>query len=138
MQTTTLTTPCVEWDGARDNDGYGIARVGDRIVRVHREAFQADQGPLDPETVVMHRCDNPPCYRLDHLQAGTHAENHADMLAKGRWARRETVEQCPAGHPYDEANTRIYRGKRNCRACARPAARRARAELKTRQEGSTS
>ena len=135
MQITTLSTPCVEWDGARDQNGYGIARDGDRTVRVHRAVYEATYGPLDPEAVVMHRCDNPPCYRIDHLQAGSHGENHADMIAKGRWSKRVTVTHCPAGHPYDEANTRWYKGRRNCRACARPAARRARAEAKTRQEG---
>jgi hypothetical protein len=24
---------------------------------------------------------------------------------------------CPQGHPYDEANTRYWRGQRRCRAC---------------------
>lgn len=35
---------------------------------------------------------------------------------------------CPQGHPYDEANTYVRDGRRNCRACskARSAARRAR------------
>lgn len=32
----------------------------------------------------MHLCDNPPCFRYDHLQRGTQQENIADMEAKGR------------------------------------------------------
>lgn len=31
---------------------------------------------------------------------------------------------CPQGHPYDEANTRIYKGRRHCRACTKEAGRR--------------
>jgi len=34
--------------------------------------------------VVMHKCDNPPCFRIDHLRIGTVAENNADRAAKGR------------------------------------------------------
>lgn len=34
--------------------------------------------------VVMHRCDNPPCYRLDHLQLGTVADNNRDTHIKNR------------------------------------------------------
>lgn len=32
----------------------------------------------------MHLCDNPPCYRYDHLRIGTVAENNADRDTKNR------------------------------------------------------
>lgn len=41
-------------------------------------------GPIPEGMVVMHLCDNPPCYRYDHLRIGTTAENNADRDAKGR------------------------------------------------------
>jgi hypothetical protein len=34
--------------------------------------------------VVMHACDNPACYRYDHLRIGTQADNTRDMDSKGR------------------------------------------------------
>ena len=33
---------------------------------------------------VMHSCDNKICCRPSHLTAGTHAENMADLISKGR------------------------------------------------------
>jgi len=41
------------------------------------------------DQVVMHLCDNPPCFRYDHLRVGTTADNTADMLAKDRQVKRQ-------------------------------------------------
>lgn len=129
MITTTLTTPCVEWDGARDDDGYGKVRVEGKVERVHRAVYAADQGPIPEGMVVLHRCDNPPCYRLDHLRLGTHADNVRDKVSKGRQAGPAPKATCPRDHPYDAENTYVDpAGKRHCRACHRQRAREARAQ----------
>ena len=39
------------------------------------------------KTNVLHRCDEPRCVRPAHLFTGTHADNVADKVAKGRQAR---------------------------------------------------
>lgn len=74
---------CVEWTGAVGSDGYGLYAMG----RVHRIVFEALAG-FAPE-VVRHRCDNPRCYRFEHLEPGTHADNVADRVARGRSAAGE-------------------------------------------------
>jgi hypothetical protein len=38
-------------------------------------------------------------------------------VSQGENNSRKT--ECPQGHPYDEENTVVYRGKRSCRTCAR-------------------
>jgi hypothetical protein len=77
---TPLETPCREWLGYRTEKGYGIYKRR----RIHRWVWQQVNGPIPAGMIVMHRCDNPPCYRLDHLRLGTIAENQRDMKAKGR------------------------------------------------------
>jgi hypothetical protein len=40
--------------------------------------------PLGPDECALHRCDNPPCVREDHLFAGSKADNNRDRQAKDR------------------------------------------------------
>lgn len=78
---------CVEWQRARDRDGYGIIQVAGRPQRAHRMAWEVEHGPIPAGLVVMHSCDNPSCVLLEHLSLGTVADNNADRSRKGRTTR---------------------------------------------------
>ena len=121
----TTDTPCREWQGCTDQDGYGSRGHLERFKtqRVHSQIIEmigTDQygNPLEAGEIVMHKCDNPSCYRYDHLVVGTKAENAADSVAKGRHTEAAKTH-CKRDHPFDEANTRHYRGKRICLVCER-------------------
>jgi hypothetical protein len=75
---------CWPWLGARNAQGYGRVSVNRRNRQAHRVAFELAGGTLDRGQVACHRCDNPPCCNPTHVFAGTHGDNSADMVAKGR------------------------------------------------------
>jgi hypothetical protein len=83
--------PCREWPGSRDGDGYGRIRWGrGGYVAVHRLIWIGAHGNV-PEVdgkpgLVLHRCDNPPCFRLDHLYVASHADNMRDRGLAGHAA----------------------------------------------------
>ena len=111
---------CIEWTGATNGCGYGSIQVSGRMVLVHRLAWELVNDPITDGLCVLHRCDNPSCCNVDHLSLGTHADNMADMVTKGRAGRRwgSAVTHCPQGHAYDVTNTYLApSGKRDCRKC---------------------
>lgn len=80
---------CWEWQGARNEDDYGRLRWDGAMQYVHRVVLAEWLGrPLADDELALHSCDNPPCYRPDHLSPGSHEENMADMVAKGRSFKR--------------------------------------------------
>jgi hypothetical protein len=79
------TEGCWLWMAARDKDGYGNVRWRMERERAHRLSWRLTYGNIPDGLWVLHRCDNPPCVRPDHLFLGTAKDNTADMLNKGRY-----------------------------------------------------
>lgn len=79
---------CLIWQGVLDKDGYGYVMVPNLAKRqrkpAHRWVWEMAKGPIPPGKVVRHKCDNPPCFRLTHLELGSVADNNHDALERGR------------------------------------------------------
>lgn len=101
---------CWLWTGARMKNGYGRFGLGDGTTRfAHRVAYELFVGPIPDGLVIDHTCAVKQCVNPAHLEAVTNAENHR------RWTA--TIEYCPRGHAYDEANTLRNGPSRSCRTC---------------------
>lgn len=106
---------CWPWLGSRDDRGYGYVRHEGRPQPAYRVAYELTIGPVPAGLELDHLCRNTSCCNPGHLEAVTHAENVRRGEGGAFW-RAKT--HCPAGHPYDSANTmRWADGGRHCRAC---------------------
>lgn len=92
-------TGCWLWTGTLNTYGYAMFSMRidgrKRYFLGHRAMFQWHRGcDLSTEQVLLHKCDVRPCVNPDHLRLGTHADNVADCIKKGR--RRYHTGETPS------------------------------------------
>src|SRR5712671_3499964 len=80
-----LATGCWNWIGAKAGNGYGVVNWNGDQIYAHRFAAMLWLGfDLTSNLEVLHRCDNPSCFKPDHLFIGTQKDNIDDAVRKGR------------------------------------------------------
>ncbi len=77
------TEGCWEWIGGKSN-GYGMMKINSVSISTHRLSWMIHNGSILDNLWVLHKCDNPPCIRPDHLFLGTLQDNNKDKATKGR------------------------------------------------------
>lgn len=110
---------CWQWTGGKSPNGYGLFRPGGQQnqVSAHRAAWELLVGGIGPGLEIDHLCKNRACVNPDHLQPVTSWINC--MRSASPPSSNFLKLECPRGHRYGDTNTRVYRGKRHCRACDR-------------------
>jgi hypothetical protein len=77
-------TDCWEFQGGKNNIGYGMIRDQKKMRTVHRISYEEHKGKIPVGLLVLHTCHNRKCCNPDHLKLGTHKDNTNDMIASGR------------------------------------------------------
>lgn len=121
---------CWIWQGGRSDNGYGQTSRDGKTFGAHVAWWERQNGPVPQGLQLDHLCRNRACVNPapNHLEPVTCRENllRGETLAAQNLAKTH----CPKGHPYSGGNLRIrIDGARVCRACAREAARQARARV---------
>lgn len=70
-------------------DGYGQMHFEGKRHRLHRVVWAASNGPIPKGMCILHSCDRPACFNLDHLSLGTTQENTRQRDDRGRGADRK-------------------------------------------------
>lgn len=109
-------TGCLIWQGARNQEGYGLMQVDKKLKYVHRLALEFKLGrPIAPGMVADHLCRRSLCCEGTHLEEVTKKENTLRGLSPS--ASNAVKTECPYGHPYNEENTAYNKSGRLCRTC---------------------
>jgi hypothetical protein len=80
---------CILWTAAKLQCGYGVLFWEGRSQYAHRLVWTVANGPIPKGFHILHKCDVPLCINPRHLFLGRHADNMADMVAKGRHVARQ-------------------------------------------------
>lgn len=77
---------CLLWPFETNHAGYGRLRVNGRKESAHRLALALVEPEPEGGAFALHSCDNPLCVSPAHLRWGSHDDNMADKVARGRAA----------------------------------------------------
>ena len=75
---------CHEFTGFKGPQGYGQAKYLGKSWRVPKLWWVLHKGEVPSNLHILHNCDNPACFNLEHLRLGTHAENMRDKVLRPR------------------------------------------------------
>lgn len=103
--------------------GYGMytyPRPSHKTTSAHRVAYELTFGPLPSNLDAGHQCGSILCCNPQHLLPETWKVN--------RGQPNGSKLTCKNGHPYNDVNTYVNKGKRFCRVCNRERAARLKRE----------
>lgn len=92
-RTTATSTRCLEWQGYKSADGYARVNIGNKVHTLTRVLWEHANGAIPNGMMMRHKCDNPKCVNLEHLELGTQADNQRDKAVRGRSAHQRLTDE---------------------------------------------
>lgn len=86
-------TGCWNSTYSKHRSGHAITSIMGKSCYVHREMWKIHNGDIPEGLVVRHKCDNPACCNIDHLELGTVKDNSMDMLLRSKHGNTELNEE---------------------------------------------
>jgi len=109
------TDTCWLWTGSTTKLGYGQFRVGKKIKRAHRIAYELLKEPIPENLVLDHLCRVRNCVNPNHLQPVTIRENVLRGLPRKN--KQKTKTHCNKGHEFTKESTYFIATQNNARRC---------------------
>lgn len=86
---------CIECiSHCKDNCGYTRIKIKGKHERLFRYIYEQKYGIIPKGMLIRHKCDNPSCINLAHLEIGTPQDNVNDMIKRGRDAYHKPNLSC--------------------------------------------
>ena len=67
-----------------DKDGYTRIKYNGKHERLFRVIYMLKYSDIPKGMLIRHKCDNPYCCNIEHLEIGTPKDNVRDMIERGR------------------------------------------------------
>ena len=76
---------CIECiSHTKDDCGYTRIKYNGKHERLFRIIYMKHHGEIPKGMLIRHKCDNPSCCNIEHLEIGTVKDNVRDMINRGR------------------------------------------------------
>lgn len=76
---------CIECiSHCKDNCGYTRIRIDQKHQRLFRYIYEQRYGKIPDKMQIRHKCDNPSCCNIEHLEIGTAKDNAMDKVLRNR------------------------------------------------------
>jgi len=67
-----------------DSNGYPRIRRNGKSMLMSRYIYEQQNGKIPDGLLIRHKCDNPNCINVNHLEIGNFHDNMQDMADRGR------------------------------------------------------
>lgn len=77
-----LDSGCWEWQRYRNKGGYGVKKIGKRVVLAHRYYYEKYTNLIPDGYEIDHICHNRACVNPEHLRLATRSQNQHHQLIR--------------------------------------------------------